>query len=428
MFHIGPEALFLIQGLLMVGVPYAIWRINFIKLAAPLVVVQIVLGVVLGPSILGAVAPSLWQDLFPASSFGAFSGLSWIAIVLFAFLTGLHFDIGELKGKGKSFAVTSLATIFIPFILLLGAGWWIYAYYPIFVGENGTATTFILGIAIAGSVTALPVLSATLIDMKLHKEHIGRTALGYATVNDGILWLMVTALLTIATAAGSTVNMSAIIWKFSLTVGYIVFMVTIGRFALKKLVHHEIFKKRICNGQLVGIVSLAFVSALATELIGVHYLLGAFVAGTIIPKDMTEDLYHKIDPVVTVVLLPFFFMSTGLKTLFSMGAWEIWILLAVVTIVSSLGKMVGTALPTKYFGANWSHSLQLGAFMQCKGLMEVIVLTIMLQAKLISPECFSGMLFMAIITTAITKPMVLGFRYLYPLQIGADSNASKIAS
>ena len=160
-----PEELFLIQSVLLIGLPYLLWRIGAVKKFVPIVVMQILLGIILGPSVFGRILPDYFGLLFPPTSIPILSGLSLIAIVLFGFLTGLHFDATEIKGKGKSFILVSLLSIIMPAILGGFVGWLISGNQA-FIGENGTKLTFILGVAIAMGVTALPVLSATLIDMK----------------------------------------------------------------------------------------------------------------------------------------------------------------------------------------------------------------------------------------------------------------------
>jgi len=400
-----PEALFIVQAIILIGLPYTIWRIGKTRKLMPLVVIQIVIGILLGPSILGKFFPSAFEAVFPSESLTILNGLAWIAIILFIFMTGMHLDLNELKGKGKSFAVVSLSSIFVPFSIATLAGLWLAGNYSIFLGPKATNWTFALSLGIAAGITALPVLGAILIDMNLIHVPLGKTALGYATVNDAALWILVSILLTLV-SSGSTDIMS-IIKTITIASAYIAFLALAVRPLICKLLNKGVFTKESDNGQLVWLSCMVLLSSLATDLIGIHYVLGAFAFGAIIPKEMTGAIHHKIESVVSVVLLPFFFIITGLKTVFDAGSADVWILFAIMTFISSTGKIFGTAIPAKKFGCSWKDALTLGGFMQCNGLMEIVVLSMMLQAGVISPIAFSGMVFMAIATTALTKPSVL---------------------
>jgi Kef-type K+ transport system membrane component KefB len=403
--HLHPEALFLIQSIILIGLPYLLWRIKIIKNFIPVVVVQILVGILLGPSVLGNLYPEIYEFLFSKASLATINGLSWIAIVLFGFLTGLHFDINELKGKGKPFVVIGLSSILLPLILSLGAGWLLMNMFPSLIGENATNITFVLAIGIAASVTALPVLGAILVEMGLVTTKLGKTVLGFATINDGLLWILVSILLTLS--SGSHGGYGDVIKTIGLTALYMVTIIFVVKPFVERLVKKNVWNIDANNVQLVGVVVMLLISALATELIGIHYLLGSFIFGALIPKDIAHALYHKKEPLVLVVLLPFFFMSTGLKTYFEVSDPQVWYLFLIVAAVSSFGKFVGTALPARYFKYDLKTSVLFGVFMQCKGLMEVVVLNMMLQAKIISPVAFSGMILMAVATTAATKPMAL---------------------
>ncbi|MFA6097499.1 MAG: cation:proton antiporter [Candidatus Paceibacterota bacterium] len=398
------ESLFITQSIILIGLPYAIWRMNKIKKYMPLVVIQILFGILLGPSVLGKLFPSMFETLFPASSLDIINGLAWIAIIFFVFMTGMHLDLNEIRGKGKSFAVVSLSSIFVPFVAATLVGLLIARNYPVFIGTHGTPTTFALALGIAAGITALPVLGAILIDMKLVQDPIGKTALGYATVNDGALWILVSILLTLVQG---NMDIASVARTILLAGVYIAALALVVRPFLCGLLKRGMLTNEPDNGQMVLLSCFLLLSSLITDLIGIHYVMGAFAFGAIIPKEMADSIHHKIDTVISVVLLPFFFIITGLKTQFDAGAAEVWILFAIMTVISSSGKIFGTALPARRYGCSWKDALTLGGFMQCNGLMEIVVLSMMLQAGVISPIAFSGMVFMAIATTALTKPSVL---------------------
>jgi Kef-type K+ transport system membrane component KefB len=401
------EFLFIVQGILLIGLPELIFLLRPVRRTVPLVVVQILLGIALGPGLLGRFAPVIYETLFPPESLLAHSGLAWTALIFFGFLTGTHFNTREIIGRGKSFAITSASALLVPFALCVGVGLLALWFFPAGMGAHATPLVFVLGIGIAGSVTALPVLSATLIDMGLIHRSTGRLALGYAMVHDGLLWILVSVLLTL-TGPGEP-GILPVLETILLTLLFAAVMVVLVRPALVRLVDNGTLEHDPHNGQLVALACLVLLSALATQAIGVHFLLGSFLCGAIMPKAIVAGLQGKMDPVVSVVLLPFFFMSAGHQARFEFDSWEMWLLCLLVTFVSSFGKFFGTMLPARYVGSGftWARAATLGALMQCKGLMEVVVLTMMLQAEIITPTAFSGLLLMAIITTAITKPLVL---------------------
>ena len=357
--HLHPEALFILQSVILVGLPFVIWRIPQIRKFIPLVVIQILVGILLGPSILGQLSYPTYESLFPPASLSIISWLSWTALLFFGLLTGLHLDFAEIKGKGKSFVVISLGSIIIPSLLGMAASWWALNLFPGFLGENATTLTFLLSMGIATGVTALPVLGAILLELQIIDKPLGKIALGYATVNDGLLWILVSVLLSL-TASSHSGGSWIVIRTIVLTIIYFTLMVTVMRPLLDKLLRWRIKTSIISNGQTVIIVCFMLTSAFVTELIGIHYLLGAFVFGAIFPKRIAHELYHKIEPLVIVFLLPFFFMSTGLKTLFNVASPEVWILFVLMTIVSSFGKFFCTTIPAKFFGYSWRTSSLLG--------------------------------------------------------------------
>lgn len=398
------ESLFITQAIILIGLPYAIWRMQRIKKYMPLVVIQILFGILLGPSVLGKFYPDVFQTFFPASSLNIINGLAWIAIIFFVFMTGMHLDLNELKGKGKSFAVVSLSSIFVPLVIATIVGFYIAGNYPVFVGSKGTDITFSLSLGIAAGITALPVLGAILVDMKLVEKPLGKTVLGYATVNDGVLWILVSILLALVQG---NMDIPSVIRTVVYATIYILVLALVARPLLCKLHKRGLLTNEPDNGQMVLLSCILLLSSLITDLIGIHYVLGAFAFGAIIPKGMVNSIHHKVDTAISVILLPFFFIIIGLKTQFNATASEVWILFAIMTVISSSGKIFGTALPAKRYGASWKEAFTLGGFMQCNGLMEIVVLTMMLQAQVISAVAFSGMVFMAITTTALTKPSVI---------------------
>lgn len=402
--HLHPEALFLLQAIILIGLPYTVWKLKFLKGFFPLVVIQICIGVLLGPSVFGRLAPDAFHFLFPKESLAVINGLSWLAIVFFGFLTGLHFDVRDLKGKGASFLSISLSSVLLPIMVGTLAGWILYYFFPELTGSRATQLTFALGIGISAGVTALPVLSAILLEMGLITKPLGKTVLGFATVTDGLLWVFVSVLLTLVSDGGN--GYSGVIKTVVLLALYMLVMLFFIRPLVLSFVKKKIWTIDPDNVQLVMVVVLLLLSALATELIGIHYLLGAFIMGALIPKEIASALYKKKEPLVLVALLPFFFIVTGLRTNADLSNGLVWIVFGIMSAVTILGKFLSTFIPAKMFNYPTNTAMMFGGFMLCKGLMDIVVLNVLLNGDIISAICFSGMVLIAITNTTITKPFV----------------------
>jgi Kef-type K+ transport system membrane component KefB len=420
-----PLAILFLTGV----IPYAIWRIPHLKKYFPLVVIQIAAGIALGPSVFGQFAPDVFQEIFPKQTIELVGIVGQYAVYLFIFITGMHIDVSEIASKrceGRAFIVTSLSSLLVPFMLALGVGFGVAALSPEFMGSQSTMLTFAFAFATALGVTALPVLSATVKDMGLYESgsRAGKLSVACATVNDILLWVLLAVLVSLAQTKGREVDLSGIARLVFSSVVYLVLMFRVIRPLLAWM--HTRGKKsqtiffrldrRVSDGQLTFVSALIVCSALATEYIGLHALLGAFVAGVIIPKDIITGIQYRMEQFVSCFLLGFFFMSTGLKMTVTVNSTEIWMLCIIATLVSTIGKLVGTVFPAKLMGLHrtWRGALTIGGFMQCKGLMEVVVLTMMLDAKIISFSCFAALILMALVTTAITKPFVLVVRHYFP--------------
>jgi len=404
--HFNNESLFFLQAIIIIGIPYAFWYIRVIRKIFPIVVLQILVGVLLGPSVLAKVNPHIFQFLFPEQSLAFINGISWIAVTFFGFLTGLHFDISELKGRGKTFVITGISSLLVPFMLVIVVIFLFPELYPMLAGANATPLVLYIAMGIVVSVTALPVLAAILIEMQLIKQQIGKEVLSYASVNDGVLWILVSILFILS--SGSTYNGGDIVWRLVFVVFYFLFMFFAVRPLFKMLVRKNIWTGHPTNLELVMISVATLISALVGELIGIHYFLGAFLIGTMIPKEIASSLYAKKEPLIFAVLLPFFFVLTGLKTMFDFTSFQMWAMLLTITAASVIGKFIGTVVPSVTIGkSKLKHAVLLAVFMQCKGLMEIVVLTIIFQAGIINAAAFSGLIIMSLVITAMTKPLAL---------------------
>jgi Kef-type K+ transport system membrane component KefB len=383
-------------SLAIVLLPWLLWRIGLVRRVAPLAVVQILVGVALGPSGLGQVAPEWHAALFARPVLAALDGVASLGVLLYVLVTGLHLDTAVLRQDARRLGPIALGSVAMPMLLGLGAGAWMLQAVPGAVGPLGSRAGFVIAAAICIAVTALPVLAAVLQEMGLLRSRIGQTALALAALNDAALWIMLALLLALAGTAdaqGGLLSLgAAVIW-----------------FGLLLLVVRPLVARLAGAGDqalLVAGVALALLSAAVSEWLGTGYLIGAFVAGAIMPDACRAALLARLETVTATVLLPFFFMSTGLKALIEPGSASFLGLLAVAVAATVAGKLAGTALPARRLGYSWAESLTLGAMMQTKGLMEVVVLAVLHEAGLIGGQIFSAMVAMAVVCTVITAPAV----------------------
>lgn len=392
-------SLFLIQALLIIGLPYALWRWRPVGLLMPLAAVQMALGIALGPSLLGRLAPDLSLALFPPTSLNALEGLVRLAVVFFAFSIGLHFDLAQIRGHGRCFSVLAVSSVLIPGLAGTAGGWWLYGAVPGVAGVFTGREVFAAAMGVAAGVTALPVLGAVVREMGLEDSKVGVMALGAAAFNDAALWVAVALLLAMGKGsdpwAALSVALGALLLAGALTV--------LVRPQLRRVF------ARIEGGGKPGpdevvllTVGLAL-SALAAEAVGVHAVIGAFLFGAVMPRSVARAVVSRFETFVQVVLLPFFFISVGLKTRIDPagGAMTVFLVMSAAAVP---GKLV-SALPAWMGGCTGREAWTLGGLLTCKGLMELVVLTLLVEAGLISELTFGAMVLMALFATALTKPL-----------------------
>ncbi len=410
------DSIRLLEFAIIVGVPALIWLLPPVRRFVPAAVVFMLFGVLLGPSVLGKINPALFTGLFPVDAKGAFNTLNevkflgFIAVTLFGFTTGLHLDLAELKGKGKAYSVLSVSSIAAPFLLGMIAAAGLLAVFPRLAGARATAPLFIFAIGLSAGVTALPVLSAILSELHWIDEPIGKFSLGLATFHDFVLWLMLTILLAL-TGTGEMMShgqSTIVVRAFTLTIIYVVVMFVGVR---PLLVRAERMATAVDVPEAIKVtvlVCLMFLSALITEAIGIHSLLGAVLFGAIIPRAMAKRLGHMIEPVNMIIFLPFFFASAGLRINVSFADRAVWIMLAVIVLVSVVGQLLGTAfVSARFFHFERKTAFTLASLMQCKGIVEIVVLGLLFDYQILSGVCYAAMILMALTTTGITKPMVM---------------------
>jgi Kef-type K+ transport system membrane component KefB len=365
----------------------------------PPVIGEIIAGVLLGPSLLGRIAPVASSYLLPGAIGPYLNVLAQIGVILYMFLVGLELDPALLRKRGHSTIAISHASILAPF--LLGGILALYL-YPRLSTSDVPFTVFSLFLGVSMSVTAFPVLARILTDRKIHRSRMGAIALTCAAVDDVTAWCLLAFVVGVAQARAS-----GALTTIALALGYIAVMAFIVRPAMVRLSLIYGNRGRLTQGVMATIFVMVLLSAFATEFIGIHAVFGAFALGAIIPHDtgLARDLTDRLEDVVIVLLLPAFFAFTGLRTQIGLvSGYEAWGICALIIAVASIGKFGGSAIAARLTGLGWRDSSALGVLMNTRGLMELIVLNIGLELRVISPELFAMLVLMALVTTFATTP------------------------
>ena len=380
-----------------------------IKLKQPSVIGEMIAGIVLGPSLIGMYFPEFSAFLFPKESLGNLQFLSQIGLILFMYIVGMELDLSVLRKKAHDAVVISHASIIIPFALGIGLSYFIYRE---FAPEGVQFTSFALFIAIAMSITAFPVLARIVQERNLHKTKLGTVVITCAAADDITAWCVLASVIAIVKAGSFTSSIYVIL----MAIAYVFLMIKIVRPFLKRIGDLQASKNNI-NKPMVAIFFLTLIlSAYATEVIGIHALFGAFMAGAIMPENAKfRTLFiEKIEDIALVLLLPLFFVFTGLRTEIGLlNDSHLWIIAGFIISTAVVGKFAGSALTAKFLGINWKDSLTIGALMNTRGLMELIVLNIGYDLGVLSPQIFAMMVIMALFTTFMTGPALELINFIF---------------
>lgn len=364
-------------------------------LRQPRVLGEIVAGVLLGPSLLGAVAPGVTDHLFATEVLGSIGALAQIGLVLFMFLVGLEVDPGHLRGQARRAVAISHASIVVPFVLGAGLALWLYDDHG-----SGSRAAFVLFVGIAMSVTAFPVLARVLQEAGLASSRIGSLTLTCAAVDDVTAWCGLAAVVAVTGSSGG----SDVLLTVGLTLAVVVAMLGVVRPLLA----------RWGAVPLWVAVALALGSAWVTDAIGVHAIFGAFLAGAVMPAEVgRSSLVERLEGVTEVVLLPMFFVVVGLSTRFGLlDSPRSWSVAALVVAVAVLGKLGGSSVAARLMGESWRDALTIGVLMNTRGLTEIVILTVGRDLGVLDEEMFTVMVVMALTTTAMAGPLLglLGVR------------------
>ena len=370
-------------------------------LRQPRVMGEVIAGIALGPTLLGAIAPEVSSALFPSDIIPFIGVVAQLGLIFYMFLVGLEVDLSQLKGRLAHVAAISNVSVALPMMLGLAVA------LPIFelVGPDTKFIAFALFMGVSMSITAFPVLARILVERRMLKRPVGALALACAAIDDVTAWFLI-ALATAVAVAGSGAD---VLETILLALAFCLVMGLAVRPLLSRVSNAYDEAGRVPGGWVALIFAGILLSAYTTEEIGIALIFGAFVMGLIMPRHagLTEDVTGRVEDFTITLLLPLFFAFTGLKT--NMGLLdrpELWIITGVLLIVAMVGKLFGAALAARITGFRWRESAVIGTLMNTRGLTELIVLNLALEKGVISDALFAMLVIMALVTTLMAGPLL----------------------
>ncbi|MDR6937176.1 cation:proton antiporter [Luteibacter sp. 3190] len=380
--------LFLIAMTIILGVPYLIWRVFRTDHWAPLVVVQIVTGIVLGPGVLGKVFPDYYTTVFAPPVIGALNGIAWWAVMVFVWIAGIELDLREVWRQRRECGTTAALALGAPLATGCLAAMGMLAWREGWIGETATTWQFVLGIGMACAVTALPILILLMEKLDVLREPLGQRVLRYASLDDIAIWAVLAIILLdwkrVGHQAAFLIGFAVAAWLF------------------RRLMAHL----REVDRWYVGLVWLA-ACGYGADWSGLHYMVGAFLAGTVMDRDwFTLENLDKLRHHVLLVIMPVFFLSTGLRTNWSVGGAAVFGAAALLLVASIAGKLAGVGLAGRILGWARGDAWTIGWLLQTKALIMIIFVNILLDRRVISSETFTALLLMAVASTMLTMPFV----------------------
>lgn len=372
------------------------------RLGQARVIGEIIGGIFLGPSVLGRFAPHAAGALFPPSSLGPFDTLSTVGLILFLFLIGSELNFAHLRKQKGTATLASGLSILLPFGLAALVA------HPLrvrFAANHVGSLPFVLFLGVSMSITAFPVLARILDERGMQSTPLGATALMCAAVDDVCAWTLLAVALTLLPHQSATMSLPLRLLWLTLYVGFVLYVLRpVGRWAGKRYRREDLSYEA-----LAIVVVLVLLSAAATDALGVHPLFGAFLAGLAFPRipKWQASVRTRLEMLVSVLLLPFFFALTGMRSRFDLlSGWRVWSWTLVILGIAVAGKMGGATIAARWTGQSWKSAWALGALLNTRGLVELIVLNIAYNAHIFSPTLFTMMVAMALVTTMITTPIL----------------------
>ncbi|MGE0765120.1 MAG: cation:proton antiporter [Hyphomicrobiaceae bacterium] len=407
-----PANMLLVQACIVILIPYLLWRTIQLGRWFPLGVIQIFCGVILGPAIFGALAPDLFKALFGTLEKGGvlinradgIAALATIAVCLFGFLAGADADKELVKKSGRTVFLIGVPGMLIGWAIGIVAGFGVYYAIPAAHNFKPPIISFALAFGLVMAVSALPILALILRELQMTQKRIGAVALASSGLADTLMWLGL-ALVSALAGIGGTIG-EAMMKAFlggALSIGFVLFIAS--------PVLNRMMAKDAPESAVMTLAALSiFVASAITSITELHPVLGAFVAGVFLPDKVRELAAHSLDRPTSLVLMPFFFLITGLRTDFSFTDPTVWILFGISSFLCVFGKIIGHGLAARMAGETWPFAFGIGMLLQTKGLMGIIVITVFRDKEIVSPLMFSTAVLMCMFSTGLPT---IAMRMLY---------------
>ncbi len=394
----------------------------FRKFKQPAVIGEIIAGILLGPSLLGTIAPHIFANIFTAQNgvpFKAFDGLAQIGIILFMFVAGIEVDLKQIRKQGKQAASISLMGLIFPFALGFGAV--CFFYDKIFSAPSNISIAIpAMFFGTALSITALSVIAKILLDLDILRSKIGNLILTAAMIDDFLGWILFSIIIQLMKPVGQNV-----FWSVSMVLIYTIFIITIGRWIVNKILF--IADKFLSTGGVITVaVCLCLLSAIYTEYLGVRGIFGAFLMGVVVgdSKFFPELLQKNLHQFVLNIVAPLFFASIGLRVNFVTN-FNIEIV-AIILLIACLAKLIGAGVGARMSGLSKNESYAVAFGMNSRGSQEIVLGTLALQAKIIDEPIFVGLVVMTIVTILIAGPFMRYYLNKHDAAIAKKSSAVSV--
>lgn len=396
---LDPKSYLLISAALIVLIPFLLWWQLQLRRWFPLAVVQIFTGIVLGPSVFEAVAPDLFHALFTQEVKLGVKALATISVCLFAFLAGTEMDLDVIRNAGRSVVAIGIGGLLLTWAIGIFVGYELAVLNPAAMGAIRDPALFAAAFGLCNAVPALPVLAAILGELQLNRKRLGAVALASAGLGDVVLWCSVAAILSFAPGNGGL----AVKLAFAIGGGVAAYMLCVLVF--NPLLEHTIRSKAPERVQMIIVGVAIFICAALTQVTGLHAVLGALLVGLVLPDDVKHMAASKLDMPTSMLLLPFFFLDTGLAATISASSTLVWTLFAIGLTICVVGKIVATVVSARLSGENLAFGFATGILLQTKGLMELVVVTVFRDEKIVSDATYSALVLVALVSTALTTPL-----------------------
>ncbi|GIX36959.1 MAG: sodium/hydrogen exchanger family protein [Silanimonas sp.] len=383
-----PKTAYLLVMLGIFALPWLVWRLARTEDIAPLVVVQIVAGILLGPGVTGALFPALHAQLFQPAVVANLNGLAWWAVIIFLWLAGIELDLKSAWAGRRETAITAGFALATPLLVGAVAAWGLLQWMPGLLGPKASELQFVAALGMGAAVTALPILMLLMEKLGILRTPLGQRVLRYASLDDIAIWVVLALIL---------VDTERLLHQGLFLAGFGL---------LAPVVRRGLRGVGELDRWALGLMWL-LACALASDAAGLHFMVGAFLAGVIIDRQwFVEERFDLVRNTVLVFMMPVFFLSTGLRTDWGVGGAAVLVAAAVMLAASVFGKRLGVAIAGRLLGWKPGEAYVIGWLLQTKALIEIIFATILLDKGVISADAFTALLLMAVASTMLTIPML----------------------